>query len=799
MGRSALLAWAIGLVAFCATLPFARAVADDNVKALADSLRSLDGNVLPSEDERAKEQRQMLARDVRARMRAANQADSKAWQQVKGRADWEKFRDARLEALRASLGVYPPPPADLKVHITRTLEGDGYRIENLVLESRPGLWATANLYMPAKRSGPMPGILICHSHHNPKSQGELQDMGITWARLGCLVLVMDQLGHGERRLHPFVDAASFPGSFRVSRQDYYFRYNVGMQLHLIGDSLIGWIVWDLTRGVDLLLTRPGIDKDRIILLGAVAGGGDPAAVTAALDPRIAAVAPFNFGGPQPETAFPLPADAEARFNYAGGGSWESTRNLRLSARDDFFPWVIVGAAAPRRLIYAHEFAWDRERDPVWARLEKIYGFYNARDHLASVHGRGSVTGKPPDATHCNNIGPEHLSQIYPLLKRWFDIPMPDQPAPKRRTVDELVCLTPEAARELKPRPIQQLIASLGTERTDAAHKSYTELTPAARRERVRQEWARLLGDVNTKADPKIVKQYRHRLESLTVERIALEVEPGVVVPLLLLVPERKEAARLPVVIAFAQQGKQGFLKDRSAALAEMINAGAAVCLPDVRGTGETAPRDGARGRNSASTSLSSTELMLGRTLLGARVRDLRSVLSYLRGRKELDPRRVALWGDSFAKANPPESNLAVPLDADRFPAQAEPLGGLLALFGALFQDDIRAIYAGGSLVSFQSILGSPFCYVPHDCIVPAALSAGDLCDVAAILAPRPVKLAGLVDGLNREVSSDELTQTFRAARDAYRSAKVEDCLQLEAGRADTKSAARWLARQLAAE
>ncbi len=81
---------------------------------------------------------------------------------------------------------------------------------------------------------------------------------------------------------------------------------------------MGWMAWDLMRGVDLLLARPGIDPERIILLGAVAGGGDPAAVTAALDPRITAVVPFNFGGPQPETHYPLPDDAEDSFNYAGG-------------------------------------------------------------------------------------------------------------------------------------------------------------------------------------------------------------------------------------------------------------------------------------------------------------------------------------------------------------------------------------------------------------------------------------------------------------------------------------------------
>src|SRR5205807_8380922 len=222
-------------------------------------------------------------------------------------------------------------------------------------------------------------------------------------RLGCVVLVMDQLGHGERRQHPFVDAKSFPKSFRVGRQDYYFRGTVGLQLYLAGESLIGWMVNDLMRGVDVLLARPGVDKDKIILLGAVAGGGDPAAVTAALDSRIAAVVPFNFGGPQPETVYPLPPDAESRFNYAGSGSWESTRNLRLSARDGFLPWLIVGGVAPRKLVYGHEFSWDKEHDPVWQRLQTIYGFYDAQENLAAAHGKGLLSGQPPEASHCNTI------------------------------------------------------------------------------------------------------------------------------------------------------------------------------------------------------------------------------------------------------------------------------------------------------------------------------------------------------------------------------------------------------------
>ena len=71
------------------------------------------------------------------------------------------------------------------------------------------------------------------------------------------------------------------------------------------------------------------------------------------------------------------SDAETSFHYAGGGSWESTRNLYRSAAGGFLPWVIVGSVAPRGLVYGHEFSWDRERDPVWKRFERIYGFYGA--------------------------------------------------------------------------------------------------------------------------------------------------------------------------------------------------------------------------------------------------------------------------------------------------------------------------------------------------------------------------------------------------------------------------------------
>jgi cephalosporin-C deacetylase-like acetyl esterase len=607
----------------------------------------------------------MVRDDQVRRLREANRRSSEAWQSIKTREDWEKFRAERLAALKASLGTFPEPPKKLNVRITGKIRGENFVIHNVLFESRTGLWVTANLYAPldvTDRSKPlpsMPGILICHSHHTPKTQGELQDMGMTWARAGCLVLVMDQLGHGERRQHPFVTESDYGKPFRVSRQDYYFRYDNALRLHLVGESLVGWMAWDMMRGVDLLLQHGG-DPKKIILLGAVAGGGDPAAVTAALDERITAAVPFNFGGPQPETRYPLPEDVETSFNYAGGGSWESTRNLRLSAGEGFLPWVIVGGIAPRRLVFAHEFAWDRPRDPVWKRLQTIYGFYDAPDNLAFTHGRGELRGQPPEATHCTHIGREHRKMIHEAFRRWFGIEVSDKDEySARRKTEELMCMTPEAERELQPKKLHELLPAFADERLAATRGRLRSKTWSERRDYFRSALPRVLGNVTPTGPPKVIYEGNKDKvdDGTTIERLALEVEQGIVVPLVLAAPD-KSVKQPPVVVAVSQLGKA----DLWPKLAELPGAGIAICVPDLRGTGET--RSGTdRGRTSGDTSRSSTEQMLGGTMIGARLRDLRSVLAYLRGRSDLNTKRIIVWGDSSAPINPADVNFRVPHDA----------------------------------------------------------------------------------------------------------------------------------------
>jgi dienelactone hydrolase len=722
----------------------ATGAAQEAKSELIAALQRLDARVFKPDSPDANLPAQAL-RQLRDRV---NLQDVEQWKKIKTKADWEKFRDERIAALRKSLGPFPEPPKLVKVVTTKTIPGDGFTVENIIYESRPGLFVAANLYVPAKTTKPMPGFIIIHSHHNPKTQGELQDMGMNWARQGCLVLIPDMLGHGERRQHAFIDAKSYAGVFKPSRQDYYFRYNAGMQLSLMGESLMGWMVWDLMRGLDVLYQRPGLDKSKIVVFGSVAGGGDPCAVFAALDQRVTAAAPFNFGGPQPETKFPLPEDADRSFNYMGSGSWESTRNLRLSARDGFLPWVIVGSLAPRGLIYAHEFAWDDKTDPVWRRFQKIWSFYDVGDKLTAVKGRGSVRGTPPESTHCNNIGPEHRKQIDPILQRWYGLPVPAMEYKNRLDVKELQCWTDEARRTLQPKAIHEL-----------ASKKPRELVPGGEDlQETRRNWARLLGipeslpvmgkvetigEVALPGGQRVIRQVLRHQES-----------PVLALPFVTILPaaSRKHAG---VVVALAQEGKAGFFKHRSETIAQLLDRGIAVCLPDLRGTGETGRGD--RGRSSAATSYSASELMHGRTVAGTQLQEL-VMLMHALAKQDHGP--IALWGDSFAAPNDPAMNFAVPLDADKLPRQSEPMGGLLALLGGLYGgEQIKGVYARGGIGSYLSLVDSLYGYFPHDAAIPGALRTIQDVNRLAIF-PRAVRLEALVDGLNCRVEQGALDRLY---------------------------------------
>jgi len=738
------------------------------------ALRSLDTNVFPRDQTAA--WRHMVRRDIEARFGAAVREERLCWEQAGSVAEWERFRDERLARMRHTLGSpwQRPRGEGVDIHVTGTLQGSGYVLRKIVYETQPGILVTALLYLPDPPPESTPGIQVCHAHHQPKDQAELQDMGVNWARTGCAVLVPDMLGHGERGQDAF-----------GARQGYYSRYYEAMQLGLVGESLAGWMVWDLVRGIDVLLAQPGIDSKRIIMIGAVAGGGDPAAMAAALDPRITCCIPFNFGQGSAWREGPAARCPEGR-NLAGWPYWEPTRGLCCSARDQFFPWLILAAAAPRFLIKAHEFAWDAENDESWARLRAVYALYDAGQRLGWQKGSGRCAPGEGN-THCTNVGPVHRGGLYPYLQKWFGMPVPEETR-ERHEEDDLRCLSAEL--ETKRETVMSLCSRKARTLVDSLRRELKPLAPRTRRVEHARRWREILGPIETASDPRPEVASRDAAGNVLVEKIRLGMSPRLVVPVVWLRPRASE--KVACVLGVAQQGKQAFLAERSEEIAELLDAGLGVCLADVRGTGETS-LDDSHGLNSRFITEAECERMLGGSMLAEQLRDLRAVMAYLRTRDDVARGEIALWGDSFASLNPPGFEPGEhdrrKVDHDHWPnapygpSWAEPLGQMLVLLGALFDDDVRAVLVRRGLVSFLSLYDFAFFRVPSDVMVQDALRAGDIADLAAS-AECPVRFEGSVDACNRAVDQGAVNACFRDV-DADNVSVLPDL---------TRSAVDWIVR-----
>jgi hypothetical protein len=365
----------------------------------------------------------------------------------------------------------------------------------------------------------------------------------------------------------------------------------------------------------------------------------------------------------------------------------------------------------------------------------------------------------------------------------------------RRPETELQVLTSATASELHMRTVHEIAREMARRKIESARRTMSGLTLEKKREWLESQLASRLGNIEPVPHPQALVHWSKKLPDASVEGITVEVEPNITVPLLLFRPAVKSGIRMPVVVGVGEAGKAAFLEQRPNEITALLRKGVAVCLPDVRGTGETTP-DGRRDPENDENMQAVNEQMLGETLVGRRLRDLRSVLKYLGGREDLDSKRLGLWGESLMPVNPPrlvEDELPLWTVGPQVQQQGEPLGGLLSVLAALYEPDVRAVAVRGGLISFTSVLDDAFAYVPADIAVPGFLEAGDLADVEAVLAPRPLLLQNLIDGKNRMVAEAEARDELRPVSEAYRSAQGN--FELRADQ-QASSMAEWLAGHL---
>jgi len=199
---------------------------------------------------------------------------------VKTSADFEKLRPELHREYMDMLGLWPiPEKTPLKATVTGTVDSEpGVRIEKLHFQSRPGLYVTANLYLPNPANGPYPAILYSIGHYRGGRDGhktQVSDHGLWFASHGYVCLIYDTIELGEV-------TCTHHGTYNVGRWWW----------HSNGFTPAGVECWNAIRAIDYLQSRPEVDPKRIGATG-ISGGGAATFWISAADDRIRATAPVS--------------------------------------------------------------------------------------------------------------------------------------------------------------------------------------------------------------------------------------------------------------------------------------------------------------------------------------------------------------------------------------------------------------------------------------------------------------------------------------------------------------------------
>jgi dienelactone hydrolase len=217
--------------------------------------------------------RAALARGTRRREALESPAQVRSWQE-----------EQRAFLRRASAPMPPLDRAAPEVREGADLERKGYTITPLLIASRPGIWISAHLYLPAGLASPVPGVLIACGHSEEgKGYAPYQQAGALCATSGLAALVFDPLDQGERGQDLDESGRRRTWGTRAHNLS-------GAKALLVGWSQTGLEAWDAARALDALAARPEVDASRLGVMGN-SGGGTQAAQLFALDERLGAAAP----------------------------------------------------------------------------------------------------------------------------------------------------------------------------------------------------------------------------------------------------------------------------------------------------------------------------------------------------------------------------------------------------------------------------------------------------------------------------------------------------------------------------
>lgn len=587
----------------------------------------------------------------------------------------------------------------------KRFERKGYRVENVMFQSRPDFWVTGNLYIPTTGSGPYPGIISpCGHFADARMNPEYQSAYINMALGGFVVLAFDPIGQGERRQYwnPETNVTDVGGATTEHSM-------AGHLLLMMGEDLTHYRIWDGMRAIDYLLTRDEVDRDRIGCAGH-SGGGTLTRFIAALDERVK-VAVINEGGTA--NRWPVEYGPNARI-----GPSDVEQNL--------FPGNKLGvdhvdmqvAIAPRAMLVLIEDFYPRFNEAV-EKIRSRYALLGVPDRFAAEEATDPHAWTP---------------KLRIATTRWFSKWFYNKPGPETEPEFEV-----EPERQLYCTPNGSIRHSnKGKTIYTLIREKAAKLPPSGLTKEKLRELLRLPNHRGSLDVRHLVTTQR---KGYAIEKLEFLSEPGIYVPVWVFVPAKADPAK-PALLWVDERGKQAEGSEFGP-LERMARAGRLVVSVDVRGVGETRPahpqasdRPGEFGHLfDVDTAITYMGWYLDESLLGMRVFDVMRSVEYALSRGGV--RRLEAVGRGA--------------------------GALWTLMAAVFEPRIEAVRGERMLVSYQVLAQSDRYLHNASTLIKDGLLHGDLPQIAALCAPRPVTLVDLVDPMKRTVDRATAQATYRAA------------------------------------
>jgi cephalosporin-C deacetylase-like acetyl esterase len=690
----------------------------------ADDLSVLKGSGIVSEE--------MLADYLNAQARAMAEKCRARLGSIRSEADLAQWQEESRKAFLTLIGGLPGDRTPLNARVVGEVSRSGYLVRKVIFESLPEFYVTANLYVPTEGKPPYPAVLLPIGHsRNGKAYATYQNLYIGLAKRGYVVLTWDPVGQGERVEY---------WDFLNSRRRFEFNQHgmEGIQEYLLGQNLARYFIWDGMRALDYLCSLKEVDASRIGVTGS-SGGGTLSTYLAMLDPRIKVASIVTF-------ISSLPWKIQRRINDAESDPEQDIQGL-LPAGIDHPEFIAMIAPRPVQIGAATQDFFP------------IEGTRETYKEVAAFYARLGIPErvKMVEFNHRHMYSQPLREATIAWFNRWLkgqegevhEPPIttePDAALECTKTGLVVTSLSGKRVADFNRAEADRLLAKLRSARQDPGFR-----TGLAAKLRAR------LALPEATAEPSVKKLGESTVAGLTVEKLLLESEPGVMLPVRVISPSG-QGGRLSAVLYLRDRTGED---DSTGLIESLARQGRRVVVADVRGFGETmsprnVPEKGVTyfdPRDGMDADFSYASFFIGRPLLGMRVADALVVLRYLRSRDDVDAARIGIVGRGWA--------------------------GMVALFAAGVDPQISWAALAGIPASYGKIASAKLYAQPVSLMLPGALQDSDLQDVLATLAPRPLLVANPTDALVRKLTREAAAKVYEPVRAAYREARAPQAFEAQ--------------------